>query len=53
MLSEYQQRVTAADIPPEKLGEIIDQLLDIVGLVIIEEATPDYVSYELKPKESV
>ncbi len=48
-LNQFQQIVRIDDVPDHKLRVVLGQLLDFLHLEIIEESTPDYTTYEIRP----
>lgn len=49
MLNQLQKKIKISDIPEEDRAKIVQLILDHLKLEVIEEATPDYVAYELAP----
>ena len=49
-LSDYRSTVLLMEVPDNRLRDVLKELLDRLDLEIIEEATPDYVAYELRKR---
>lgn len=50
-MSDHQTVVKFGDVREDKRAELIDAILDHLGLEIICEATPDYVAYEVRQEK--
>lgn len=50
-LGRWEERIKCTDFDPAELTEIIDVLLDHLGLALIRKSTPDYTSYSIEKKE--
>lgn len=48
--ARYRKPIKFSILTPENKARVVEQLIDRLGLEVIEEATPDYATYELREK---
>lgn len=50
-LGRWEEAIKCVDFDSAELPEILDALMEHLGLVLIRESTPDYTSYRIAKKE--
>jgi hypothetical protein len=51
-LDAFHSVVKVSELEPEAVAEVLELLLERMGLEVLREKTPDYTAYSLLPEDS-